>query len=172
VTPDEPTTRELQRLLGAGDDEPVAHHLFREAWVQRHANRRSALVIGVAALEVGIKQYIGKVAPDAKWLAENAPSPPVKKMLRDYLPLTPAVERIGERVAAPPRSHLDEIEAAVTARNSIVHVGRNEMDFPSLESKLVAIRDVLWLLDYYSGATWALEHVSAEMRAGLELPPA
>lgn len=56
---------ELQGLLDAGELEPLAHVLFREAWGQRRANPRSSLLIGMTALEVGIKQYIAACVPDA-----------------------------------------------------------------------------------------------------------
>ena len=49
------TVGEVQSLLDAGELEPLAHALFREAWGQRHDNPRSSLLIGMAAVEIGIK---------------------------------------------------------------------------------------------------------------------
>jgi hypothetical protein len=45
--------QEMNALLSTGATESLGHQLFREAWGQRSGNPRSALVIGVAALEVG-----------------------------------------------------------------------------------------------------------------------
>jgi hypothetical protein len=63
---------ELQVLLDEGVSEPLAHALLREGWSQRRENPSSALLIGIAALEIGIKEYVAACAPDAAWLAEHA----------------------------------------------------------------------------------------------------
>src|SRR5438270_11607402 len=78
--------QELQALLDKRVSEPLAHALLREGWSQRRENPSSALLIGMAALEIGIKEYIAECVPDAAWLAENAPTPPIVNMLTDYLP--------------------------------------------------------------------------------------
>jgi hypothetical protein len=83
------TAAEIQSLLDDGEREPLAHVLLREAWGQRYENPRSSLLIGVTALEVGVKQYIGACVPEAAWLADHAPSPPTLTMLNDYLPKLP-----------------------------------------------------------------------------------
>ncbi len=62
-------------LWRRGSQQPLAHELFREAAEQQSENPRSCLILGVAAAEVGFKQLVGSLVPDAKWLADNAPSP-------------------------------------------------------------------------------------------------
>jgi hypothetical protein len=42
----------------------------------RRANPRSALIIGMSAAEVGFKQCVGYLVPDAAWLANHVPRPP------------------------------------------------------------------------------------------------
>lgn len=68
---------DVQSYLDDGVDAPLAHELWREAWHLRGTNPRSALLIGMAALEVGVKHYISAVLPDAQWLLEELPAPPV-----------------------------------------------------------------------------------------------
>jgi HEPN domain-containing protein len=100
-TPDE--IIELEDMAASGIREPLAHALFREA--QRASAQReyaSALVMAIAALEIGVKQLIGALAPAAEWFALNAPSPPMIKILKNYLPTIPAHESIGGNVASPP----------------------------------------------------------------------
>jgi hypothetical protein len=70
-----PIALHLRQLLDANQLEPVPHALLREAWSQRHSNPNSSLLIGMAALEVGVKDYIAACMPAAAWLAENVPSP-------------------------------------------------------------------------------------------------
>lgn len=72
----ERTEGELQALVDSHSEEPVAHQLLREAMDVRNSNRRSSLVIGVAALEVGVKNTISELLPGAEWLVTNMPSPP------------------------------------------------------------------------------------------------
>jgi hypothetical protein len=68
--------RTLGELLEGAAEEPLGHELLREAVTVRDTAPRSALLIGVSALEVGVKELIGKLAPSAAWMAENLPSPP------------------------------------------------------------------------------------------------
>ena len=62
---------EIGDLLTKGADEPICHALLREAWHQRTQNPRSALVIGIAAAEVGLKECITHLSPETRWLIEN-----------------------------------------------------------------------------------------------------
>jgi hypothetical protein len=63
------TSAEVAALVEAGESGPLYHDLFREAWEQCDSNPRSALVIGIAAAELGIKRCIGTLIPGAEWLA-------------------------------------------------------------------------------------------------------
>jgi hypothetical protein len=97
--------QDVLALVNNGKSEPLGHTLLREAWEQRHANPRSALVIGLAAAEVGLKECMSDLVPHARWLAENVPSPPLVSMLQDYVPLLPARLGIEGRTVAPPSRH-------------------------------------------------------------------
>lgn len=159
---------EIGELLREGASEPVAHSLFREAWEQRIQNPRSAVVVGVAALEVGVKQCVADLAPATAWLVENLPSPPAVKILADYLPSLPARQNFAGKALPPPESILRTLERAVQVRNRMAHVTGDPPKSPFVREALEGIRDVLWLLDYYRGQRWALDHIRAETRAALE----
>jgi hypothetical protein len=159
---------ELETMMASGIREPLAQAVFREA--QRAAAQReypSALVMGIAALEIGVKQLIGSLIPAAAWLAENAPSPPIVAILRDYLPTLPAHGSIGGQVIPPPEAVLEVLKKAVTARNATVHAGQGKLhpDFIALVQE--AIADVLWMCDYFSGNKWAFQHLSERTQASL-----
>ena len=156
---------EMESLIKAGKDEPLGHDLFLEAWNLRKSNPRSALIIGMAAAEVGFKQCISKLVPDAEWLANNAPTPPLDKMLSNYLPELPAKLRIEGRVLKPSQTIRNAIRKGIQARNSTVHVGSKAPKWDDLEKLLLSIRDFLYLLDYYCGFEWALEYIRDEVRA-------
>lgn len=65
----------LTELLSSNAEEPLAHELLREAADLRHIAPRSALLIGVSALEVGFKALVADLVPNAGWLVEEAPTP-------------------------------------------------------------------------------------------------
>jgi hypothetical protein len=169
VYPTATVASQVQAMLDTGKDEPIAHQVFREAWDNRFSNRRSALVIAVAALEVGINVLVGHLAPSAQWLIANLPSPPIRRLLAEYLPSLETSATIGGKVLPPPKSVLDLIDRAIATRNRVAHATGEEVGHDTLEEMLIAIRDVLWMLDYYGGATWALSHVSPLTRTGLGL---
>jgi hypothetical protein len=43
------------------------------------------MILAVAAAEVGFKQFIVQMQPETKWLVANLPSPPLDKMLAEFL---------------------------------------------------------------------------------------
>ncbi|MFO1423581.1 MAG: hypothetical protein U1F70_07995 [Candidatus Competibacteraceae bacterium] len=143
-----------------GVREPFAHRLFREAWAERLSSPRSALIAGVAALEIGVKEAIADLVPDAEWLVLNLPSPDVVKILREGLGHFPTRLKLGGQVVAPPKEMLDEINKAVGMRNRLAHAGQGKVRRETVHDLLCTIRDVLCLLDYYRGYQWALCHMS------------
>jgi len=170
VCPTAAVAADVQTLLDAGLDEPLAHQIFREAWDSRLANRQGALVIAVAALEVGIKAFVTQVSPAAQWLIAMSPSPPLRRLLGEYLPSLEAPGAIDGKVLPPPKAVLDLIDRAVSIRSRTAHAAGEEIPRDSLDEMLTAIRDVLWMLDLYGGASWAAPHISASTQAALGLP--
>jgi hypothetical protein len=160
---------DVEEYVKAGLGEPVSHELLREAYAIADHNPRSGLVIGIAACEIGVKLCISNLVPDAAWLVENVPSPPVEKMLREYLPELPARNRINGKVLPPPGRILEVIKKGVNLRNQIIHKGATVKP-TTCEEVFEAVRDVLWLCDYYSGYAWALNYVSSDTRKELGLP--
>jgi len=150
--------------MNTGDSEPLGHELFLEAWGLRRENPRSSLIIGLCAAEVGFKQCIGKLAPDAEWLANNLPSPPLDRMLSNYLPLLPAKLRIEGQILKPSGRLRSAIKKGNEARNRTVHAGSEPPKGEFLEELLLSIRDLLYLLDFYCGFEWALEYIRDEVR--------
>jgi hypothetical protein len=145
---------DVQSYLDQGVDAPLSHALWREAWDLRGSTPRSALLIGMAALEVGVKQYISAVLPDTQWLLEELPAPPVDRLLGDYIPGLPTL-------SGTPAHQLDPkvrkvIRDAQNLRNKVAHAGRPDVDRQTLELTLETIRGVLWNLDVYRGFRWAL----------------
>jgi hypothetical protein len=118
--------------VGAGDTEPVDHELLREAWNQMDTNPRSALLIGIAAAELAMKRCISELVPAADWLAMNLPTPPLDKLLREYLPVLPVRCSFGGQVKPPPESVLQILRKGVTIRNGIAHKGNPSPPYETL----------------------------------------
>lgn len=154
--------------INDGKNYPLDHELYLEAWEQRHQNPRNALIVGIATGESGLKHCISTFVPDAKWLIENIASPDLVKMLSEYLCLLPTTNRVNKKVFAP-RSTLNEtLKKGVFMRNQIVHGKTMKITYETLEEILLAVHDVLWILDYCSGYEWALEYVRPHIRKILE----
>jgi hypothetical protein len=145
-------------------DEPLGHELLREAWTNQDANLRSAIVIAVAAAEVGFKQFAAKTLPDTAWILENLQSPPLSKML-DLFPWDKMKLQINGRPVTVPDSIKDELKKAVTLRNEIVHGRSGTLTSDTSESVLYCVRDLLYFLDALTDRkTWAFEHMSVVAR--------
>ncbi len=151
---------EVQRLLDAGCEMPVGHELLAEAEEYAFVSVRSALVLSLAALEVGFKGLVSNLVPAAGWLVAEVPSPPLEKMLRDYLPLLPKAMEVkageGDTLTV---TVLDEVRKAILLRNNLVHTGKAKIDGRWLDSWLNLCRDLLYLFDFYQGHSWALRQI-------------
>jgi hypothetical protein len=153
---------EAEQHVRAGADEPIAHSLLREAWDQRRDNPRSGLVIGIAALEVGVRHCIAALAPSTSWLVEKLQSPPIPLILQEYLPLLDAKHRFEGKVLPPPKDMIDRLKDAITQRNRIAHFSGEPLRSWDVQEVLEDVRDVLWLLDYYQGNDWAPGYMRVE----------
>jgi len=167
VSLDEVAAARVESLLQSQSMEPISHALLREAFGSEQGSTRSALVIGIAAAETGLKQLVSTLVPQTQWLIERLPSPPLTKMLKDYLPSMPARCTHNGSVFPPPKYVRSLLHEGVEARNKAVHAGTSPMSAPDVSRLLVVIRDLLYLFDFYAGHEWALDLISSEFRAGL-----
>jgi len=119
-------------------------------------------VTAVAAAETGVKECIASLVPGAGWLVGELPSPPIVKILREYIKQLPAKCKIDGAVRRPPKDLITKVNKAVEKRNKLVHGNQVEIEFGELRELLAAVSDLLYLLDYYNGHEWALRHVSAD----------
>jgi len=165
VTPAE--WNEVCSIVQDGKSEPLGHELYREAWDRRIDSPKSALIVGIAALEVGFKNFVSELVPQTQWLLENLPSPPIHKMLKEYLPKIQTRNTINGEVLSPPSRVMEIIRNGVNKRNTAAHVGTATVTYDEVNEILLAVLDVLWMLDYYRGLNWALENMRPEIRGEL-----
>ena len=166
VTPSVQQCNEVADLLRQDIREPFGHQLFREAWQQRFGNLRSALVIGIAAAEVGFKECVADTVPDARWLVEHVPSPPLVRILQQYLPILPTKIN-GTRAIPPPEDILKTLKRGVELRNQVVHVSNERLDRMEVREILLAVRDMLLMLDHYRGFSWSIERARDNVRTSV-----
>jgi hypothetical protein len=164
----EATAIEIADIVRTGSSEPLYHALLREAWTERRANPRSAIVVGIAAAELAVKHCISTLVPDSQWLAFNLPMPPINRILIEYLPKLPAKQTFNGTVKPPPEQMLKSLKQGITIRNGIAHAGATAPDSVVVDEILTTVADVLWLVDYYCGAAWAAEWLSQSVRDELK----
>jgi hypothetical protein len=157
--------QKLEEIRQQDFNEPLAHELFQEAWNSKNSGSpKSALVMAIAALEAGVKQFIAKLAPDTEWLLQNLPSPPLVKLLEKYIPsLTPS-NPLMQPLQPIPESLKSVLEKGINLRNEIVHGKNIEIKSKTIDEIFGAINDLLYVLDYYEGHIWAAEHISNKIK--------
>jgi hypothetical protein len=143
--------------------EPLAHELLREAIHLYQSAPRSSLIMTATAIEIGVKKHISRVQPITSWLLEKMPSPPVHKVLRDYL------HSIHEGSSAikdwNALKHLwKKCEEIAMCRNALAHNTGANPDNDILISSMSTAHDVLYILDVLEGHTWARDFVEKKIR--------
>ncbi len=159
-----PRQADIEQLLNAGDDEPVSHSLLREAESLVKSNPRSAIAVGATSAEVAVKTLCSTLAPQASWLVQNIPSPPIVKMLDEYLPilLPPKVPRLD-------RELIDDLKSAIFLRNKLIHGIKGNVELKHFTAALTTFRDVVWLCSYFGGISWAVNRVSQRTLLAMNL---
>ncbi len=158
----------LLTLLQSGVERPLGHELLREAVQLRVTSARGAFVVAIMAAEVGLKHCIGRLAPNAEWLIREIQSPPVDKLLGEYLPTLLSNGNLPSDGVPPPKAMIDELKKYVRIRNDIVHKGDHEKVTERVDSAIKIVRNLLYLLDYYCGHQWAWNELDRELRKELE----
>ena len=140
--------------------------LFREAEELFFSHTASALVIGIAALEIRVKALIGDLVPGAASLAENVQSPPLEKLIGEYLPKLPARAPAHGELSFPAAT-LAMVKKGVLLRKSDPHIAVTLVSIHTRSPTSSTVRDLLWLCDYLAGHEWALGYVSNALRREL-----
>jgi hypothetical protein len=145
----------INKLLQNDEYEPLAHELAREALALCETSPRSALITAVVALETGVKHYIKDAAPNTSWLIENLPSPPVERLMTEYIPEINATARRPELPLTS--KELDLLKKRISQRNHVAHGASSSVDARNLKEFIKFVINVLYRLDFCRGLTWAQE---------------
>ncbi|MDO9078247.1 MAG: hypothetical protein Q7U72_12480 [Brevundimonas sp.] len=163
--------QELRQLWDAPEVyEPLAHELLREASTVSQTSPRSALLIAATAAESGVKSHLARVAPDTAWLLEEMQSPPIYKILRDYIPALHSAKGRDMGFWSDVTPRLKQVGKLFEVRNKVAHTGRAVPSDISLSDAVELVSDLLYLLDVLEGHEWAKQRVSGALRQRLGWP--
>jgi hypothetical protein len=168
---EEDNVSDLRELwANANLTEPLGHALVREAGALAKDSPRSAILIMTSALETAVKMHISRIASDTAWLMEEIPSPPIFKILRDYIP--DIHKRRGTVLDYWPKLHpwFKKVQKLIEARNKVAHTGTIPDDVPPIWDSLQTVTDLLYILDVLDGHEWAKERVGYPLRLELGWP--
>jgi hypothetical protein len=143
----------VTELLQKEEYEPLAHELAREALALYSTSPRTALITAVVALETGVKNYIKDVAPNTSWLVENVASPPVERLMNEYIPKLNSNEARPEFRLTP--GELALLKKRISQRNGIVHGAALSPDVGTVKEFVGFVINVLYKLDFCRGLAWA-----------------
>ncbi len=124
--------------------------------------------MAMASLEIAVKYCIGKLIPDAQWLAENVPSPPVVTIIKNMFPSLPAVCSLPPGAVMLPNHIEEKLKSGVSIRNGLAHAGKFTVQIDAMEEILASVKDTLWLIDFLCGQRWAYGYISESTRQAIE----
>lgn len=169
---DEQNRDDLNALWSAVDQaEPLGHALLREATTLSSHSPRSAILIMTAALETATKMHISRVAPDTSWLMEEIASPPIFRMLRDYIPTVHVSKGRNMDFWNVIKPLIKKTQELVEIRNKVAHTGTIPGDAGNIQDYLRVVADLLYVFDVLDGHEWAKSLVSHSLRSSLGWPP-
>ncbi len=159
---------ELTALHSRGAVAPLARSVWEEAWSQRYDNPRSAVVIGVAAAELGFRTLVDGLSPLAGWLVARLQSTDLLRLIWDYLPKLSHRAKVEPVLIFPPKNPRGQLykflERGLALRDQLVQADAKRPKSEDVVEILRAVSDLLWIFDYYRGHEWAFQHVRPETR--------
>jgi hypothetical protein len=145
--------------------EPLGHELIREALDIVRPNPRSALLIGISALETGLKEYIQFRVKYADLILEKMPSPPAVTMVQEVIPNLHTAMEISSKRFPLAKKEVDLLKKWIGLRNQVAHGIEKQLDIPKLIKFLEFVRELLYELDAHRGFDWA----DSLLKEGLEV---
>lgn len=133
----------------------LGHELIREALENVNRSPRSALLVGITALETGVKQYLAYLVPGSGPILENIPSSPILKILQEILPALHKNGSIESKRFPLDASTKECVKKWISVRNRVAHGNASVIDSVGLMYFLIQVRKILYCLDECSGHTWA-----------------
>jgi hypothetical protein len=161
----------LQEIWSVKDmTEPLGHTLIREAANLVSESPRSAILMMTAALETAIKMHISHFAPDTAWLMREIASPPIFKILRDYIPAIHHAKGKEIDFWDKVKPFIKKVQTLVEVRNKIAHTGKIPEGSGPIQNDILLVTDMLYALDVLNGHEWAKARVSYEFCNALGWP--
>lgn len=143
--------RHLLESMNKRQEAPVYPRIYFEVIGNISDNPETAIVLAVESVEVALKTCIAHLDDKTKWLMDNVPSPPLEKILKEYLPLL-----VFPNAPAIPNELINNsLKKAVCARNRIVHLGSYKADKEKIEKWLTDLGRIIAYLECYMGCEWA-----------------
>jgi len=155
-------SEETLELSLAEDGEPTGHELLREAKEISNVSVRASLIMGIASVEVRLKDLISARSPSTEWLIKSTPSPPIAKIISNYLPEL-FDEYKDEILAFKKTDHFKLIDKQIENRNSTSHTGAKGPQGLIIYELLDSVEQFLWFCDFISGFEWAREYFDEEV---------
>jgi LSD1 subclass zinc finger protein len=117
-----------------------------------------------------LQTYISECEPITQWLLTETQSPPILKVLRDFIPtLTPGISANLDKWSGL-KSLFGRLTKLVEARNRLTHRGTWDVELGSLIEFREDVSDILYILDYLRGAKWARNNIRAATCQALNWP--
>ena len=151
--------------------EPLGHTLLHEAGSLAEESPRSAILILTAAIETAVKMHLSTAAPDTAWLMEEIQSPPVFKILRDYIPSVHESRGVDMSYWAKLLPLFKKTQKLIEVRNKVAHTGRIPEDAGPIRAYLYLASDIIYLLDVLDGHAWEKQRLSQPIRCLLYTSP-
>lgn len=141
----------LVESMNKGQTAPIYARIYFEAVGNLSDNPQTAIVLAVESVEVAVKTFVTHFDAKARWLIENTPSPPVEKILKEYVPIL-----MPQGSPSIPKELINQaLHKAISARNKIVHSGLYKSDKDETEKWVTDLGKILSYLEYYMGYGWA-----------------
>jgi hypothetical protein len=127
---------------------------------------RAAFFQICSSLEIGVKEFLSKTVPNLKEFFYDIPSPPLNKILNNIKKIDSKNNYDGYTLI--PKSCIKKVEEMIEKRNKLIHAGTVNITKKYVNDSIKFVRNMLYLLYYYTGFDWAIELLSDNFKNELD----
>lgn len=135
---------------------PIPFKFYFQALSLAKSNQILCIPMMITAIESAIRRFISRTVPGSEWIVEELASPPIVKMLREFI--APAIEKSHQTSILESTVQGDDLELLgklVQMRNRIMHGREVRISQDNVEKGLLVTHSLIWTLEHFGGSEWA-----------------
>lgn len=158
---------DVKSSLTSMNNMPISFSLLQEAYSLRNSSERASCIIAWSAVETAYKDFIIHSGVDTNWLHKSVQ---FTDFCNHALPVILKLSGRKVEFECIPQEMIGDLNKVRIARNRFAHAPNKESTGANIDihKTIRLVADFIWILEYFSGRSWAIRYVQDSSLAKLK----